>query len=130
MSIIKLSGLIIITMIAVLIDCYAGYTLFLMTAMPIGYYLSPFLLLFIIISVPTIFIVSIINLFKFRKWAYYAFLVVTLLMHLFLIEEDVYYFFIKAKIKDSIGIEQFIPVASLTFFLIFFLLPVVRRRFK
>lgn len=84
MKIIVLAGLIVISTIAVLIDCYAAYALFMMTAMPIGHYLSPFLLLFLVVSVPFAFIASIINLFRLKEWAYWVFFTLTVLLHSFL----------------------------------------------
>ncbi|MDD5108537.1 MAG: hypothetical protein PHC29_03395 [Candidatus Omnitrophica bacterium] len=128
MNKINLFLLIVISLIAICVDCYAGYFLFFMTAMPIGYYLSPILLLIIVISAPTIFIVSIINLFKFKKWAYYAFFIITVLMHLFLIGLDMY--FLNTKIIKYLKIEQFIPIISLSFFVIYFMLPSTKSMFK
>lgn len=128
MSVMILAGLMIISTIAILIDCYAACTLFLMTAMPIGYYLSPFLLLFIVIAAPIIFIATVINLFKFKKWSYYTFFVSTSLLHYFLIHMDLY--FLKIKAIKSISIEQSVPMLSLLLFVSFFLLPAVRKMFK
>lgn len=87
-----LIGLIIVSAIAILVDCYAGYALFLMTAMPIGHYLSPILLLFLVVSVPILFIASIIGLFRFKKWAFRTFFALTLVLHSFLIYMDIFIF--------------------------------------
>ena len=112
-------GLIIVSIIAILIDCYAGYALFLMTAMPIGHYLSPILLLVLTISVPITFIASIIGLFRFKKWAYRTFFILTLVLHSFLIYIDIYDLTIKA-IK-RLEIQQIFPMISFLIFLIYFL---------
>lgn len=121
-------GLIIVSIIAILIDCYAGYALFLMTAMPIGHYLSPILLLVLTISVPITFIASIIGLFRFKKWAYRTFFILTLVLHSFLIYIDIYDLTIKA-IK-RLEIQQIFPTISFLIFLIYFLQSSVRRLFK
>jgi hypothetical protein len=121
-------ALIIISVIAIFIDCYAGYGLFLMTAMPIGHYLSPILLLFLVVSVPITFIASIIGLFRFKKWAYRTFFTLTLLLHSFLIYIDIYDLTIKA-IK-RLEIQQIFPMVSLFVFVVYFLLPSVRKLFK
>jgi hypothetical protein len=115
-------------MVTISVNCYAGYALFLMTAMPIGFYLSPVLLLLIVVSVPVILTVTIINLFRLKKWAYYTFFILTLLLHSFLIEEDLYY--LKIKAVRALEFKQFIPVISLLIFVIYFLLPSVRKLFK
>ncbi|MDD5501097.1 MAG: hypothetical protein PHH57_05350 [Candidatus Omnitrophica bacterium] len=125
---INLFLLVVITLTVICVDCYAGYFLFLMFAMPIGHYLSPFLLLFIVLSVPILFISSIVGLCKLRKWAYWIFFMMTLLMHSFLIEEDIYY--LKIKEVRTLGVEQFFPIASLLIFVIYFLLPSTRKVFN
>lgn len=125
---IVLIGLIAVSLMAFVVDCYAGYALFLMTAMPIGHYLSPFLLLFLVISVPITFVASIIGLFRFRKWGYWIFFITTLLLHSFLIREDIYLLSIKA-IK-TFKTEQIMPIVSLFVSIIYFMLPYTRRLFK
>ena len=125
---INLFLLVVITLTAICVDCYAGYFLFLMFAMPIGHYLSPFLLLFIVLSVPILFISSIVGLCKLRKWAYWIFFMMTLLMHSFLIEEDIYY--LKIKEVRTLGVEQFFLIVSLLIFVIYFLLPSTRKVFN
>jgi len=125
---INLFLLVVITLTAICVDCYAGYFLFLMFAMPTGHYLSPFLLLFIVLSVPILFISSIVGLCKLRKWAYWIFFMMTLLMHSFLIEEDIYY--LKIKEVRTLGVEQFFLIVSLLIFVIYFLLPSTRKVFN
>jgi len=77
-------GLIIISVIAILIDCYAGYALFLMTAMAFGpdY---PFIYFTTVITLFILFTLSIMFFFKLKKWAYRTFFILTLLLHSFLI---------------------------------------------
>ena len=121
-----LIGLIIVSAIAILVDCYAGYGLFMMTAMWLGvdftipYFSAVFLL-------PIIFIVSIINLFRLKKWAYRTFLVMTTVLHSFLI-----YIYMsdltKGLIKD-LEIQQVFPMFSLSIFFIYFLRPSIRKLF-
>ena len=122
-----LIGLIIVSAIAILVDCYAGYGLFMMTAMPIGHYLSPVLLLFLVVSVPILFIASIIGLFQLKKWAYWIFLVMTTVLHSFLIEEDIYY--LTKKVIKNLEMQQIFPMISLSVFLIYFLRPSIRKLF-
>lgn len=123
-----LVGLIIVSAMAILIDGYAGYGLFLMTAMPIVHYLSPILLLFLVVSVPTIFIASIINLFRFKKWAYWTFFVMTVALHSFLIYMDISDF--TTKVIKRLEIQHIFPMVSLTVLVVYFLCPSVRRLFK
>ncbi|MCK9432049.1 MAG: hypothetical protein M0R00_03715 [Candidatus Omnitrophica bacterium] len=116
-----------ITLTAICVDCYAGYFLLFMFAMPIGHYLSPFLLLFLVLSVPILFISSIVGLCRLKRWAYWIFFILTLLMHSFLIEEDIYY--LKIKEVRALGVEQFFPIAFLLIFVTYFLLPSTRKLF-
>jgi hypothetical protein len=123
-----LIGLVIVSIIAILVDCYAGYGLFLMTAMPIGFYLSPILLLFLVVLIPVIFIISIIGLFRFKKWAYRIFFIMTLLLHSFLIHTDIYHLTI--RVIKRLEIQQIFPITFCLIFIIYFLLPATRRLFK
>jgi hypothetical protein len=122
-----LIGLIIVSIMAILVDCYAGYGLFLMTAMPIGFYLSPMLLLFLVVSIPTIFIASVIGLFRFKKWAYWMFFALTFLLHSFLV---CIYIYDLVKGYDTLRIKHIFPMVSYLMFIIYFFLPSARRLFK
>jgi len=122
-------GLIIISLVAILIDCYAAYSLFLMTAMPLGHYISPFLVLLLVLTIPAIFIWSVVGLFKLRKWAYITFFSMTILFHLFLMYIDLYFM---SKVEGGFHLEtpKIFLVISFLSFSIFFLSPPVKRLFK
>ncbi len=124
---INLFLLVIISLTAICIDCYAGYILLLMFAMPIGHYLSPLLLLFLVLSIPILFISSIVGLCRLKKWGYCIFFIMTAFFHSFLIYFDVYYL-IKNIIK-AFGAKQILPITSLAIFIIYFLLPSTRKLF-
>ena len=62
-----------------------------------------------------------------KRWAYWIFFILTLLMHSFLIEEDIYY--LKIKEVRALGVEQFFPIAFLLIFVTYFLLPSTRKLF-
>ncbi len=76
--------LIIVSIIAVLMDCYAGYNFFLMMAMPMAYCLPAFLPLVIVLSTIVLFVSSIVNMFRLKRWAYRVFFVFTFILHFFL----------------------------------------------
>lgn len=124
-----LIGLIIVSAIAILVDCYAGYALFLMTVMGLGvdftipYFSAVFLL-------PIIFIASIIGLFRFKKWAFRTFFALTLVLHCFLIYMDIFIFGLSIGAIKRLEMQQIFPMISLLIFLIYFLHPSVRRLFK
>jgi hypothetical protein len=120
--------LVIISLITIIVDCYAGYVLFLMTAMPIGFYLSPFLLLFIVVTIPIIFIASLVGLFKFRKWGYRIFFIITVFLHSFLVV--IYIDYLHLKAIKPLELQYVFPMVYLLIFIIYFLLPPVRRLFK
>ena len=125
-------GLIIVSIMAILIDCYAGYMLFMMTAMPIGHYLSPFLLLALVLFVPTLFIASIINLFRLKKWAYRVFFTLTFIFNLVLISLEIRYIYIFSLAKKRLVLEtqQIFLIVSFLIFLIYFFRPSIRRLFR
>ncbi len=75
--------LIIVSIIAVLMDCYAGYNFFLMMAMPMMVSLQYFSYV-VVLGIPMLFIISVINLFRLKKWAYMMFFVFTFILHSFL----------------------------------------------
>ncbi|MDD3345664.1 MAG: hypothetical protein PHO34_04475 [Candidatus Omnitrophica bacterium] len=120
--------LVVITLTAICVDCYAGYFLFLMFAMPIGHYLSPFLLLFIVLSVPILFISSIVGLCKLKKWAYWIFFMMTLFPNLFLISIDI--FDLLNNIIKFFKIQQIFLMSFFVVFVIYFLLPSTRKVFN
>lgn len=128
MNVKTLIGLIIVSVVAISVDCYAAYYLFMMTAMPIMHYLSPFLLLFLIVSVPLLFIASIIGLFWLKKWAYWTFLVMTALLHSFLIY--LFIFFLTINASEALEMRYLFPVISFLVFVIYFLRPSVRKSFN
>jgi Zn-dependent protease with chaperone function len=117
-----------ISLIAICVDCYAGYVLLLMFAMPIGYYLSPWLLLFLVVSILTLFISSIVGLCRLKKWAYWVFFIMTMVSALFLLYIYIYiYSFTKKHF-----VLNFYQVSLLIFsvsFIIYFLIPSTRRMF-
>lgn len=76
-----LIGLIMLTILAILMDCRAGYVFFLMLAMPTAVYLSPLLFIVVSLSLLILFISSIIGLFQLRKWAYNIFIMLTLIFN-------------------------------------------------
>jgi len=120
-------ALTIISIIAILIDCYAGYALFLMTAMPIGHYLSPILLLFFVVLIPALFISSIVGLFKFRKWGYFIFFVLTIILNSFLTYMVIYDL---TKGYINIRFPQIFLIVFFLVFIIYFLRPSIRRLFS
>ena len=124
---INLFFLVLISLIAICVDCYAGYAMFLMFAMPIGHYLSPFLLLFLVISIPVTFISSVIGLFYLKKWAYWVFFAMTITLHSFL--GYMYIFYVNIKAIKATELKWFFPLVSLSVFIVYFLLPSTRRLF-
>jgi len=121
--------LVLISAIAILIDCYAARALFLMLAMAIGHYISPILVLLLALAVPAIFIWSVVNLFKFKRWAFITFFIMTILFHSFLIYIYLYIFSI-AERRLLLGSPQIFLILFFLTFSIFFLSPPVRRLFK
>jgi hypothetical protein len=121
--------LVILSLIAIGVDCYTGYLLFLMLAMPIGHYLSPILLLLLVISMPTLYLFTIVNLFKLKRWAYWVFYIFTGLLASFLIY---IYICIGGSSKKNFTLH-FHQVGLIMFFLVFmayFLLPSTRKMFN
>jgi hypothetical protein len=127
MNKINLFLLVVISLIAICVDCYAGYAMFLMFAMPIGHYLSPFLLLFLVLSVPIVFISSVIGLFYLKRLAYWVFFGMTVILHSFLV---FFYIYDLVKRYDVMGIKQVFLLAFFIVFTIYFLLPSTRSLFS
>jgi len=128
MNKINLILLAIISFIAICIDCFTGYILLLMFAMPIGHYLSPLLLFFLVLLIPVLFIASVIGLFILKRWAYWIFFIMTLIFSGFLIFIDIFDFL--HKIIKFFNFQQIFLMAFFIIFIIYFLLPSTRRIFK
>lgn len=73
-------SLIIVSIVAILMDCYTGYAFFLMTVMSLGPD-SPILYLSVCILILILFISSIIGVFKLKKWALNIFVTLTLVVN-------------------------------------------------
>lgn len=124
----KMNYLLMITvgLIAIFIDCYAGWALFLMTVMAFGVdYTLPYFIL--VCSTPILFIYSIIGLFNLKRWGRNIFVVMTLLLSLGLLY--VYLFELRWKyIKLEAWLILF--MAFIPTFLIYFSLPSTRALFS
>jgi hypothetical protein len=120
-----LIGLIILSIVAILMDCYAGYALFLMTAMSIGpdY---PLLYFGTVIILLILFFASIIGLCKLKRWGYYIFVALTLVFNLPLLLMDIRYL-IKGYI--TLGVPQIFLMVFFLAFSIYFLKPSTRKLF-
>lgn len=119
-------SLIIISIVAILMDCYTGRVFFLMLAMPIGFYLSPILLLAIVLFFPAIFISSIIGLFRLKRWGYYIFFTLTFIFSFLLLLRDIEYL---VKKYITLGIPQIFLMVFFLTFTIYFLKPSTRKLF-
>ena len=117
----------IISLLAIMVDCYAGYALFLMTIMWLG---VDFTILYFssVLASLILFFFALIGLFKLKKWAYWVFFSMTLALHSFLVTE--YLYFLSIKAIKSLGAGHILPMVSLFVFIVYFLLPPVRRMFK
>ncbi|MDP3731728.1 MAG: hypothetical protein Q8R31_01680 [Candidatus Omnitrophota bacterium] len=119
-------GLIMLTIVAVLMDCYAGRGFFLMTAMSL--WLDYSLLYFgTVITLLMLFFASIIGLCKLRKWGYYIFFILTFIFSFLLLLMDIEYL-----VEKYIALELpqiFLIVFFLTF-TIYFLKPSTRKLFE
>ncbi len=129
MNKINLFLLVIISLIAICVDCYAGYAMLLMFAMPIGHYLSPFLLLFLVLSIPVTFISSVIGLFYLKRWAYWIFFSMTLILATFLLY-IYFYIYSLAEKHLVLNIQQIFITVFFIVFTIYFLLPSTRSLFS
>ncbi len=122
---INLFFLVLISLIAICVNCYAGYGLFLMTVMAYG---ADFPLLYFSTVVLTLvlFIASIIGLFYLKRWARNIFVSITLFLSWGLL--DVYLFQLRSK-YIKLGIWLVLFIVFIPVFVIYFLLPSTRRLF-
>ncbi len=118
-------SLIMVTILAILMDCYAGRGLFLMTVMSIGpdY---PLLYLCTIIILSVLFIASVTGLCKHKRWGYNIFVALTLVFNFPLVLMDIKYL-IKGYI--NLGIPQIFLMVFFLTFTIYFLKPSTRKLF-
>jgi len=120
--------LILISLTALIIDCYSLYILCLMFSMPVGFYISPFLVWFLWLTVPIFFIYTIIGLFKKEKWAYWVFFVSSSFLMLFLLYLEFHYFML--KIFKKFNENQIFLLVFFIMFIIYYALNSTRRLFK
>lgn len=119
-------GFIILSIVAILMDCYAGRGFFLMTVMSM--LVDNSLLYFgIVLTLLVFFIASIIGLFRLKKWGYYIFFALTFVVSFLLLLMDIEYL-----VKKDITLEfpqVFLMVFFLTF-VIYFIKSSTRKLFE
>lgn len=119
-------GLIILSILAILMDCYAGRGFFLMLAMPTAVYLSPILFLAVSLFLLILFISSIIGLIRLKKWGYYIFFSLTFIFSFLLLLMDIEYL---VKKYITLGVPQIFLMVFFLTFTIYFLKPSTRKLF-
>jgi len=122
--------LVTLSLIALCIDCYSSYFLFLIFVFTIAHYLHlPLILIwFVILLVPAFFIFTIISLCKRKRWAFWTFFSVTAFLSLILLY---IYVFLYSFTKKNLALEPF-QIFLISFFIVFtiyYLLPSTRRVF-
>jgi len=128
MNKINLILLAIISFIAICIDCYAGYFVFLMTVMSLGsYYTIPYFSFVFLITI--LFVSSTIGICVLKKWAYRIFFTFTIISISFLLYIYVYIYSFTKK-YFILNFYQIFLMAFFIIFIIYFLLPSTRRIFK
>lgn len=129
----KLFLLIVIIIISIPVNCLALYYLFLILAMPVGHYLSPWiffpLCLFLIFVVPVSFILTLVGLYEQKKWAYHTFFIITALLHSFLVFIFVWLHYLMSKRHHDLNFFQISFLVYFIIFVIFFILPSTRKFF-
>ncbi len=114
-------GLIILSIVAILMDCYAGYAFFIMLARHTAVYVSPILFLATSLFLSVVFIIPIIGLFRLKRWAYNTFVMLTLIFNSLLLLMDMEYFIRKGYI--TLQAPQVFLIAFIVIFLFYFLKP-------
>lgn len=119
-------SLIVLSIIAILVDCYAGRGFFLMTAM--STLRDNSLLYFgIVLSILILFFGSVISLCKFKKWGYYIFFTLTFVFSFLLLLRDIEYL---VKKYITLGVPQIFLMVFFLTFTIYFLKHSTRKLFE